>query len=103
MLTTTCLEVIATNRSDLVQALAMDGYPEPEQAVNRVLDVIGASLACGESVSIRNFGKFEARKRSAVVRKNPKTGVEIKVPEKISVGFIPAPALKQRLNRNNSQ
>lgn len=87
------------NKSDVVQALALDGFGQPEAAVNRVFDVIGAALACGEAVTIRNFGKFEPRHRSEVTRKNPKTGDPIYVPEKLSVGFVPAPALKQRINR----
>jgi DNA-binding protein HU-beta len=93
------------NKSDLARALRLEGYrqSQAEVAVDRVLDAITVSLACGESVSIRNFGKFEPRTRSAVTRKNPKTGKEIKVPEKTSVGFIPAPALKERLNKNNGR
>lgn len=49
-------------------------------------------------MSIRNFGKFEPRLKGAVTRKNPKTGASVEVPEKFSVGFIAAPALKARLN-----
>jgi nucleoid DNA-binding protein len=78
----------------------MDGYPEPENAVDRVLDVIGASLACGEPVSIRNFGKFEPRLRSPVIRKNPKTGIPVDVPQRVSIGFVASPALKRRVNRH---
>jgi nucleoid DNA-binding protein len=70
-----------------------------EPVLDRILNVIAASLVVGESVSIRNFGKFEPRTHSAVTRKNPRTGEEIHVPVKQSVAFIPAPALKDRLNR----
>ncbi len=72
---------------------------EPEAVLNRVLNTIAASLSMGEPVSIRNFGKFEPRTRSAVTRKNPRTGIAIDVPEKLSAAFVPAPALKARLNQ----
>lgn len=88
------------NRSDIIAALAAAGHPNPEAAVACVLDTITASLARGESVSIRNFGKFEPRARTAVTRYNPKTGVPIDVPTKVSVGFMPAPALKTWINRH---
>ena len=86
-----------TNRSDLVEALNQDGYPHPAAVVKRVIDVIGLALACGETVSIRNFGSFEPRTRIAVTRRNPKTGEPVEVPEKYTVGFRPAPALRDRL------
>lgn len=68
--------------------------------LDRILNV-AASVACGEPVSIRKFGKFEPRRRSEVTRRNPKTGIEIHVPSKNSVAFLPAPALKERLNQLN--
>ena len=89
---------VSLNKSDIVEALAQDGHPRPGAAVDRMLEVIAKALRLGESVSIRNFGKFEPRFRSAVIRRNPKTGIAINVPEKHSVGFVPAPALKERIN-----
>lgn len=71
---------------------------QAEKTLERVLDVIGTSLACGEPVSIRNFGKFEPRTRSAVTRRNPVSGEEMKVPSRIGVGFVPSPSLKERIN-----
>lgn len=71
----------------------------PRQAVDGVFDMIGMGVACGETVSVRNHGKYEPRTRAAVVRKNPKTGEPVAVPEKHSMGFVPAPALKERLNK----
>jgi integration host factor subunit beta len=88
------------NRSDIVDELVLLGT-EPEDArlaVDRVLNAISRSLACGERVTIRNFGKFEPRQRRPVVRKNPVSGQEIPVPEKVSIGFVAAPALKERVN-----
>lgn len=89
------------NRTDVVKAVANREHvsaAEAERILNAALDIIGLSLACGEEVNIRGFGKFEPRHRNAVVRRNPRTGVEHKVPEKRSVGFVPSPNLKDRLN-----
>lgn len=88
------------NRSHVVRALMRDGHTQrsAEQAVEQVLNAIALSLACGEPVTIRNFGKFQPRTRRSVTRKNPVTGESVTVPEKTSVGFVPAPALKERIN-----
>lgn len=90
------------NRSDVVRAVA-NAEHLPIATVDRIviafLDVIGLALACDEEVNLRCFGKFEPRARAAVVRRNPKTGIEHAVPEKKSVGFVPSPNLKSRLNK----
>jgi nucleoid DNA-binding protein len=91
------------NRSEIVEELIQLGS-EPDDArdaVDRVLNAISRALACGERVTIRNFGKFEPRARKSVIRKNPVTGDKIEVPEKVSIGFVAAPALKERVNRNH--
>lgn len=89
------------NRGDVVKAIS-DNIDQPATVVDEVLgsffDVIAHGLADGSAVTIRRFGKFEPRRRRAVTRKNPKTGIEIKVPEKVSVGFVPSGNLKDRLN-----
>lgn len=89
------------NRGDLVKAIAdQDGLPSAvvDQVLGSLLDTIALSLAAGDEVTIRRFGKFEPRRRRAVTRLNPKTGIPVNVPEKMSVGFVPSMNLKQRLN-----
>lgn len=72
---------------------------QAEDLLQAVLETIQISLACGESVTITNFGRFEARKKNAVTRVNPRSGKVIEVPAKRSVAFQPSPAMKQRMNR----
>lgn len=89
------------NKSDLLRAISNKEsctIGDAERIVDAFLDVIGLSLALDESVSIRNFGKFEARHRAEVVRKNPRTGESISVPPKRGIGFKPSPHLKDRVN-----
>jgi DNA-binding protein HU-beta len=89
------------NRSDLVRLVSRKRQlpqPQIETMLDLFLETILETLTSGESVSIRNFGKFEVRERKATVRKNPMTGDEIKVPAKRAVLFHPAPALKDEIN-----
>lgn len=77
----------------------MDKYPQSDAVVTKIIEVICLALTCGESVNIRNFGKFEPRTREPVTRKNPRTGTLVDVPRRHSVGFVPAPALRDRMNK----
>lgn len=90
------------NKTDIVKAVAND-TGKSEAIVERVLDsvvnVVVVSVSAGESVTLRGFGKFEGRTRRPVVRKNPRTGEEHKVPERRTVAFVPGQNLRQRLNR----
>lgn len=89
------------NRSDVVRAVSnKTAVPitQVETILGTFLDVVGLSLACGEEVNLRTFGKFEPRVRKAVTRRNPKTGEPTAVPEKMAVGFVPSVTLKERLN-----
>jgi len=90
------------NRSDLIQ-VAVDATgianPKVEEILDTILATIQLSLACGESVTIPNFGRFVPRQRQEVVRVNPKTREEVKVPSKKAVAFLAAPAFKNRMNR----
>ncbi len=89
------------NRSDLVLAVSnRENVPLPtvEQVLSAVLDLVGTSLSLGDEVNIRTFGKFEPRDHAAVARRNPKTGEPVSVPAKTAIGFIPAPALKDKVN-----
>ena len=89
------------NRLALVTRIAeREGVPAVlvDQMLGALMTEIGESLAAGEPVALRSFGKFEPRTRKPVVRLNPATGVPISVPETRSVGFLPSKNLKQRLN-----
>jgi nucleoid DNA-binding protein len=69
-----------------------------EEVLEAFFDLIGLCLSTGEEVKLMNFGKFEARQRQPVQRRNPRTGEAVSVPAKTYVGFKPAPALRERVN-----
>lgn len=89
------------NRTQLIKELRLNGMSKPDakEAVETIFSSISRSLAAGERVTVRNFGKFEPRNHKAAVRVNPLNGQANEIPAKRSVGFVPAPALKSRLNR----
>lgn len=93
------------NRTDIVRMVSNHrSLPISvcEQVIEGLFDVMTVSLKAGEPVNIRRFGKFQPRNRGPVTRKNPRTGEPIDVPEKVSVGFIPSPALKDILNEDEA-
>lgn len=86
------------NRSDLIRKVSRRSplaQPQIEALLDLILTTVTETLASGEMVVIKNFGKFEIRERAPTVRRNPRSGVDIKVPSKRALLFHPAPAMKQ--------
>lgn len=89
------------NRSQLIQQVSnKHNLPEKQVAalLDSITDEITTRLASGESVVIKNFGRFEPRERQPSTKRNPKSGEEIKVGRRTAVLFHAAPALKEKLN-----
>ncbi|MEE9544345.1 MAG: integration host factor subunit alpha [Rhodospirillales bacterium] len=71
---------------------------ESAELVESVLNHIGESLGCGESVKISSFGSFSVRQKRQRIGRNPKTGEEVPIlPRKVLV-FRPSQLLKKRIN-----
>ncbi len=58
---------------------------ETEAAIKGFMDTVVDALKRGESVELRGFGSFKVVKRAKRVARNPKTNVEVIVPEQ----FVP--------------
>lgn len=86
------------NQSDIEHILARLGVDKPHVVLRALLDAIQTSLAAGEPVKFTNFGKFEVKNRVATKRRVPGTDNVVDVPEQNTVVFLPAPALKKRMN-----
>lgn len=85
------------NRSDLIRKLSRQSkmpQAQIEELLDLTLEMIQTALTSGDSVVIKNFGKFEVRDRAPTVKRNPRTGIDIKVPKRRGILFHPAPALK---------
>ena len=65
--------------------------------IQKLLDSITESLEQGETVELRNFGIFKVKTRRGRLGRNPRTGEEVKVPEKKVVTFKPGLILKQKV------
>lgn len=89
------------NRSTLIQITAeRSGHPveEIETVVATFFEIVTDTLANGEPVNLRKFGKLEPRLRRAMTKPNPRTGDTMEIPERVSVALLPSDLLKARLN-----
>lgn len=89
-------------KSDLIKRLA-DANPhlymrDIERIVGTVFEEISAALTRGDRVELRGFGAFSTRARSARTGRNPRTGDEVRVPDKVVPYFKTGKELRERLN-----
>jgi integration host factor subunit beta len=89
-------------KSDLIKHLA-EANPhlylrDIERIVATVFDEVTEALIRGDRVELRGFGAFSVRHRSSRVGRNPRTGEEVKVPDKAVPYFKTGKELRERLN-----
>ena len=86
-------------KKDIVIKIAEDTelkQIDVKRIVQGTLDHIIEALTKGETVELRNFGIFKVKTRKSRVGRNPKTGVEVPIPEKRIVSFKPGMVMKKR-------
>ncbi len=59
--------------------------------------IIAVELDAGRDVAIAGFGKFETKRRSARMGRNPQTGAAIEIAARTVATFKPANGLKDRV------
>jgi len=69
-----------------------------ERVVNTIFDEIEAALVRRDRVELRGFGVFTLKTRHARPGRNPKTGAEISVPEKLHPTFRTGLEMHGQLN-----
>jgi integration host factor subunit beta len=89
-------------KSDLIKRLA-EANPhltqrDIEKIVSTVFDEVTDALARRDRVELRGFGAFSVREREARVGRNPRTGAEVSVPDKVVPYFKTGKELRERLN-----
>lgn len=72
---------------------------EAAQYVEAVIDTVKETLAKGEEVKISGFGKFEVHQKGSRIGRNPRTRVEIIIPERKVPRFKVSQVLKDELNK----
>ncbi len=91
-------------RSDLVAALAERFSQltnrDTEFAVKTKLDAMSDALARGHRIEIRGFGSFSINRRPPRVGRNPRSGEQVTIPEKLVPHFKPGKALREAVDAN---
>lgn len=64
------------------------------------IDEVISELARGNRLELRDFGVFEVKVRKSRKARNPKTGAEVRVPEKRVVTIKPGKKMKEEINRH---
>ena len=70
-----------------------------QTTVHAIFDEITATLARGDRVELRGFGVFSARVHEASIGRNPRTGVLVAVPKRVSPHFRVGKEMKERFIR----
>lgn len=94
-------------KSELIDDIALQ-TPEiqrrdVELIVNTILQTMSDALAQGQRIEIRGFGSFVPKLRRGRAARNPRTGAEVKVPEKYVPFFSVGKELRERINQGPSE
>jgi integration host factor subunit beta len=93
-------------KSELVQKIASRNphlyLRDVEKIVNAIFDEITAALCRGDRVELRGFGAFSVKHREARVGRNPRTGAQVPVAEKMVPFFKTGKEMRERLNEPDS-
>ena len=93
---------MAIVKSKLIKQLKKS-YPnflskDLEKLVDILLNEIKNTLKRGERVEFRGFGIFHSKSQKASIRRNPRTGEKVNVPQKKTIHFKMAKDLFKKLN-----
>ena len=90
------------NKSDIARKLAEEMNIKKviaEEVVDIVFNSMTEALKNDDKVEIRGFGSIKNRRYDSYTGRNPKTGEQIKVPEKKLPFFKIGKELKERINK----
>ena len=90
-------------KSELIARLAQR-YPQlvakdAEYAVKMILDAMTQSLLSGHRIEIRGFGSFSINRRPPRVGRNPRSGEQVVISEKLVPHFKPGKALREAVDQ----
>ncbi|MEQ9266752.1 MAG: HU family DNA-binding protein [Balneolaceae bacterium] len=75
---------------------------ETEAVVNGFIETVIDSMKRGENIELRGFGSFKVVKRAQRVARNPKTNVEVIVPEQYAPVLKMSKEFKELVNESIS-
>ena len=93
---------MAVVKSKLLKQLS-DNYPnftkkDLEKLINIILNEIKRALRRSDSVELRNFGRFSVKTQKSSIRRNPKTGEKVAVPEKKVISWKMSKDMFKKIN-----
>ena len=93
---------MAIVKSKLLQQLK-NSYPnfsnkDLDRLVSIVLNEIKRALRRGDGVELRNFGTFRTKIQKSSIRRNPKTGEKVAVPEKKVISWKMSKDMFKKIN-----
>jgi DNA-binding protein HU-beta len=86
------IDIVAENTDGLTKAQVAKVY-------DTIFETITKALAVDGKYSVSGFGNFDVKQRAERKGRNPATGAEITIAASKAVGFKPAAALKETLNK----
>ena len=94
-------------KSDLIRRIASQNpnlyQRDIENIVNAILGKIVEALRRGDRVELRGFGTFSGKIRGARKGRNPKTGAEVQVAQRVIPFFKTGKEMRARLNRETAR
>ena len=93
---------MAIVKSKLLKQLS-DNYPnftkkDLEKLINIILNEIKRALRRSDSVELRNFGRFSVKTQKSSIRRNPRTGEKVAVPEKKVISWKMSKDMFKKIN-----
>ncbi|WMY95188.1 MAG: integration host factor subunit beta [Arsenophonus sp.] len=89
-------------KSELIERLVNELSNIPailiEKTIKLMIENMTITLIKGERIEIRGFGSFSLHYRASRIGRNPKTGHQIFLTEKIVPHFKPGKKLRDRVN-----
>ena len=69
-----------------------------DKLVSIILNEIKKALRRGDGVELRNFGTFRTKIQKSSIRRNPKTGEKVAVPEKKVIAWKMSKEMFKKIN-----
>ena len=93
---------MAIVKSKLLKQLS-NNYPnflkkDLEKFTNIILTEIKRALQRGDGVELRNFGTFRVKTQRASIRRNPRSGQKVAVPEKKVISWKMSKDMFKKIN-----
>ena len=93
---------MAIVKSKLLKQLS-NNYPnflkkDLSKFIDIILEEIKRALRRSDSVELRNFGRFSVKTQKASIRRNPRTGEKVSVPEKKVISWKMSKEMFKKIN-----